>query len=263
MSNVIKAYTVRYGEESKKTIDTHLRIDFPQNALPKKTGPVENKGYGFSGEFVEGLRAVVIDELPDTKEQEEKAGQILENAKKEAKAILEAARKEAEQIKNEAYTAAQKKGYDDGMLQTRKEQLKLRSQYEEQFHKLQLEYDKKWQELEPMMADLIAALVEKITGIMVEDKKEVILALIGKAIKNPDAGDEINIRVSKEDYEYVSTHKGQLSEVMGRELPIYILEDGALKKNQCMIETGQKVINCSLDVQLHSLMTDIKLISNI
>ncbi len=263
MSNVIKAYTVRYGEEGKKTIDTHLRTDFFQNVLPKKADYKEVKPSGFGGQFVEGLKAVVVDEIPDTKEQDEKAEKLLEDAKKEAAAILEAARKEVEQLKKEAYAAAQKKGYDDGMLQTKKEQLKLRTEYEEQAHKLRLEYDKMWQELEPQMANLIAALVEKLTGIMVQDKKEVILYLIDKVLKRPDAGDEINIRVSREDYEYVGAHKEHLLEVMGRELPLYILEDTTLNKNECMIEAGQKVINCGLDIQLSNLVTDIKLISNI
>ena len=52
-------------------------------------------------------------------------------------------------------------------------------------------------DLEPKMVNLIAALIEKITGILVEDKEEVILYLVEKALRNMDRCDEYLIKVSK------------------------------------------------------------------
>ncbi len=260
MSNVIKSYTIRYEEASKMTIDTHLRID---KELERRNKAQIAALQPNDGDFVEGLRAVVIDQAPTAEENLEKASAILEDAKREADQILDAARKEAEIIKKEAYAIGSKKGYDDGLLQSQKELNKHKAEYEEKARHLKNEYENMAASLEPQMVDIIASLLEKLTGIVVEDKEEVILYLVDKAIRNMDKSNEYTLKVSKEDFEYISMRKNLLMGAIGREVPLYIVEDLNLKKNQCLIETELKVINCSLDVQLDNLIMDLKLIAGI
>lgn len=261
MSNVIKAYSIRYEDETKKTIDTHLRIDRELEERRKKV--LQETFVQAEGEFALGLKAVVIDPPPQEQEASERAFEILEGAKKEAESILEKARKEAEKVKNEAYASAQKKGYGDGLLQSQMEINKLKAEYEEKARYLQKQYEEMAAAYEPQMAEIIAALVEKITGIVVEDREEVILYLIDRALNHMDKSEEYTIRVSKEDYEAVSLRKNMLLSAIGREVPLYVTADAALKKNQCLIETELKVINCSLDIQMNNLITDLKLIAGI
>ncbi len=260
MSNVIKAYSIRYEEETKKTIDTHLRIDKEleerRKALLATPQPEQE------GAFVEGIQALVVEQLPSETETE-KANKLLEDAKAEARGIIEKAKKEAETIRKEAYSNAQKMGYDDGMLHSQKEVQKLREDFEGQSSKLKEEYERLIHSLEPQISDIIASLVEKITGIVVEDRDEVILYLVEQSLKNLEKSDEYTIRVSKEDYEFVSMRKNFLLTAIGREVPLYVVEDLNLRKNQCLIETENKVINCSLDVQLNNLILDLKLIAGI
>lgn len=260
MSNVIKAYSVRYDDEAKKAIDTHLRID---KEIEEKRNMVLRTAAISQDGFVEGLKAVFVEALPSQEEIRENNTKVIEEAKSEAKRILDQAKKEAEQLKNDAQAAAQKKGYEEGMKQAQREALKLKADYAEKAGRLQKEYDEMLRSLEPQMVQIIASLVEKITGIVVEDKEEVILYLIGKAVRNMDKNDEYTIRVSKDDFEYISMRKNLLLGAIGREVMLYITEDPALKKNQCLIETELKVINCSLDIQLNNLITDLKLIGGI
>jgi flagellar assembly protein FliH len=255
---MIKAYSVRYEDEAKKTIDTHLRID---KEIEVKRSMIF-QSFNNQEDFVEGLQAVVIEALPSPEDTIEKHSVILDEAKEEAKQIIEQAKKEAEKIKSDAYSIAQKKGYEDGTNQALKELTKKKTELDFMAAKLQQEFDEKLYSLEPQMAEIIAALVEKMTGIIVQDKQDVILYLIDKAIKNLDKSDEYTIKVSKEDYEYVSSRKSLLLEAIGREVPLYIVEDAGLSQNQCFIETPIRVIDCSLDVQLKNLISDIKLISN-
>jgi flagellar assembly protein FliH len=265
LSNVIKAYTVRYEDDAKKTIDMHLKtekeLDIKRSMFLKT--PAAKTETGMPEGFVEGLKAVVVEALPSNEEMIEKNSRITEEARTEAKKILDQVKREAEQIKNDAYSAAQKKGYEEGMLQARKEIQKYKTEYDDKARRLQKEYDDMFRLLEPQMAQIIAALVEKITGILVEDKEEVILYLVTKAVKNMEKSDEYTIRVSKEDFEYISLRKNLLLGAIGREVPLYITEDPGLRKNQCLIETELKVINCSLDIQLNNLITDLKLIGRI
>ncbi len=261
MSNVIKAYAIRYEEASKKTIDTHIRIDKELEERRNKAQKVAMPPV--DGEFVEGLKALVVDQIPNLEESSETVSAILEDAKKEAASILDTAKKEAERIKKEAYSEGQKKGYNDGVLQSQKELNKLKAEYDDKARQLKDEYDKMAASLEPQMADIIAGLVETLTGIVIEDKEDVILYLVDKTLKNMDKCDEYTIKVSKEDYEFISMRKELLLGAIGREVSLYIIEDISLKKNQCLIETDLKVINCSLDVQLNNLIMDLKLIAGI
>ena len=261
MSNMIKAYSIRYEEEAKKTIDTHLRLDKEleerRKMVPQQTFSQED------GEFAPGLRAVVVDSEAQEQELGERAQEVLEEAKREAKAILENAEKEAEKLQKETCANAQKKGYGDGLLQSQMEINKLKTEYEEKAHYLQKQYEEMISAYEPQMAEIIASLVERITGIVVEDREEVILYLIDRALNRMDKEDEYTIRVSKEEYEAVSLRRDMLLSAIGREVVLNITADAALKKNQCFIETEYKVINCSLDIQLNNLITDLKLIAGI
>lgn len=259
MSNVIKAYSVRYDHEVTKTIDIHQReqkVMESQRKILLGTDPAPSDG------FVEGLQTKVVEVLPTEEEIREQNVRTLEAAQKEAALILEQAKIEAEQIKKEAYTVAQKKGYDDGKLQAMKEAQRLKAEYEQKEQELQKQYAAMIETLEPQMADLISELITKITGILVKDKEEVILYLIERAINNIDKSGEYTVKVSKEDFPYVSEHENEIRDAIGREVLLFIKEDSHLDRNQCLIETELKVLNCSLDVQLNNLITDLKLISN-
>ncbi len=263
MSNVIKAYTVRYDDEAKKTIDSHLRIDKElenRRVLASRAVSVAQEG------FVEGLQALFVDSLEEEEQIEgvtEKASKILEDAELEAKQILEKAKNEAEKIKADTLAFATKKAYEDGMQQVKKEAQKLKAEHEAMVYQLQQEQEESRRNMEPQMVTIIASLLEKITGILVEDKEEVILNLVSRALRNMEKSDEYYIRVSKEDFEYVAMRKNLLLTAIGREVPLYVTEDTNLNKNQCIIETDNKVINCSLDVQLSNLITDLKLLASI
>jgi len=259
LSNMIKAYSVRYDEVIKKTIDTHLRINKEIEVKRFQVlQPIEAQG-----DFIEGLHALVIEAIPIKEDVLEKSSVLIDNAKIEAEHILEQAKKEAEKLKKDAFAAGQKNGFDEGSLQAKRDLQKRKAEYDEKEIQLQKEYSDMALTLEPQMVEIIALLVEKITGIIVGDKEEVILYLVEKALKNMDKQDEYTIRVSKEDYEYVCMRKNRLLGAIGREVPIYITEDASLKKNMCLIETELRVINCSLDVQLNNLITDLKLIGGI
>lgn len=265
MSNMIKAYSVRYDEEAKKSIDSHVKketeIQLQRNIRLAPLAPVED-----SNGFVEGLQAVavdVVDPIVNEEEIQEKSSKILENARAEAKSILDKAKQEADKLKADTLALAKQKGYEEGMQQGQREVQKRIAEYEVKERKLQEEYDAMLASLEPDVMELMVSLIEKITGILVEDKRDVILYLVEKAFKNMDRAEEFTIRVGKEDYEYLSTKQEELINYIGREIRIFIEETPGLKKNQCLIETEQRVIDCSLDVQMSKLITDIKLLSRI
>lgn len=259
LSNVIKSYVVRYEEAAFKAIDNHLskeaEIQVRRNL--KLTQTVDKDG------FVEGINAPIVEQVNMEENSAEVAEKLLEAARIEAKTMIDAAKLEAEQIKADALAKANKQGYDEGMMKSQKELQDKRRHLDAERIELHKEYEAKIIRLEPEMADIMSSLITKITGVLVEDQWEVILHLVERAFHHLDKINYINLRVGNEDYEYLLSKKEYLMGIIGREIELDITEDPTLKKNQCLIETEQKVIDCSLDVQLTNLIADIKLLGNV
>lgn len=259
LSNVIKSYVVRYEEAAVKTIDNHLRKE-AEIQVRRNLKLVQSKD---EDGFVEGIQATIVEPLNEEEDHAKTAEKVLASAREEAKIIIEKAMQEAEQIKVETLSKARKQGYNEGIEKSQKELKEKQKLLETERLELIKEYEIKVARLEPEMADIMANLIEKLTGILMEDHKEVIQHLVGKAFQGLDKIDWINLRVGQEDYEFLLTKKEQLIEALGRNIPLDIIEDPGLRKNQCLIETELKVIDCSLNVQLSNLITDLKLLGNI
>ena len=258
MSNVIKAYTISYDKSVTKTIDTYdnwkEKVKDNQNKIPELVEEISEDG------FITGLNAIHIKEIPSEEAQNEAASQITLKAKDEAEQIIEQAKAEADKIKEEAYNSSKEKGYEDGIAQGMDEHKK---EQEDLIHKkasLQQDYNNMLKELEPQIAEIIGGLVKKIIGIEVEDRKDVIIHLVGMALKNQERYDDFTIRVSTFDYEYINEHKETLMSSLSRNIKLQFIEDPALNENECIIETDSTLINCSLGEQLANLMNDLKLL---
>ena len=254
MSNIIKAYAVRYATGSKILIDYKDKDPEIEARRLNMTGKVNSEGG-----FQEGIQAVVVDQIESEEELKIEAEEIIDSAHKKAAQILEDAKKEAIKIREEAYKQAVKQGYEDGLKKAGQEAEKLKQELKEQKIRQEKEYENILSQIEGNVADLVASLVKKITGIIVEDKSDIILYLVEKGLRAYDHLDSYNIRVSGHDYEFLVSKKEYLEDIIGREIQISL--DSSLEKNQCLIENESKVIDLSLNVQLENLVNDIRLLA--
>jgi flagellar assembly protein FliH len=78
---------------------------------------------------------------------------------------------------------------------------------------------------------------------------------------NAETSREFVIKVSPDDYNFLVQNQGKIYCAMSKDVQIDIVEDLSMTKNQCIIETDTGVYDCSLDIQLHNLIKEIKLIS--
>jgi flagellar assembly protein FliH len=257
LPNIIKAYVVTYDDSKKKMIDSQQKQN---KKIPRQLTAVATSDQA-DASFVEGIDASLVEKLSPHDEMK-KSDEIVENAKTQAQHILEQAKAEAEANKEEVYAAARKQGYEDGRKHSDQEAVKQNAAYEDKVLALEKKYDNMAAEMEPEIAELIASLVEKITGIVVDDQKEVIRYLVERALKKYDKSNEYTIRVSPGEYGYLLTQQEYLHDFVGREVILHVEEDSLLHANQCIIETDLRVINCSLDEQLKNLTTDLKLLGH-
>ncbi len=211
-------------------------------------------------EFQEGIDVLPVKAKATKEDVEVEISYMLNEAKKEAEMILTQAKLEAESIKKDAYTEGEKQGHHEGLMTANKELDQKKEELDKQADIQKKQYHDMVKELEPTMVRIMTKLIEKITGIIVEDKEEVILHLIKKAFESMGKAEEYIVRVSSEDFEYVSSKKDYLRAAINNESSLTIREDSSLKKNQCTIEDDFKLIDSSLDVQLKNLITDLRLL---
>lgn len=256
MSNVIKSHSIRYESDSKMTIDYKARDE----ELQTKRISLLPKAQSLEG-FEEGLQAVVVDTIISEEEQQKKADLIIEKAKKEAADILETAKEEARKLTENTKEIAWKQGYEEGIEKGNQEIQNIKNSLLEQQQIQKEEYHNIIEDTSDKVTDLMVSLISKLTGIFVEDKTDIILYLVDKALRDNESTEDLSIRVSEEDVDILSSKKEYMEGIIGRDIQITV--DPQLAKNQCLIETESKLIDCSLDVQLNNLITDLKLLSSV
>ncbi|WMJ88450.1 FliH/SctL family protein [Anaerocolumna sp. MB42-C2] len=272
LSNIIKSRFIYLNGENKKVIDSNERSEqFRLINLTKqmKTESVREETAATKEEenitFIEGINATVIETVSEVEEDElsnQKREEILSEAREQAERILKSAEEEAKKTSELLYEEARNKGYQDGFEKGMSEIQQKEIELEQLTQKQNLEYLDQINKLEPQFAEIVALLVERVTGIIVEDKKEVIHYLIHKAMLNSDNSKTYTIRSSADDFDFIMSKKDELIALGKEDTTVDIILDKELQKNQCLIETDASVIDCSLDVQLSNLIQDIKLLSS-
>lgn len=260
MSNLIKYNYVYLNSSEKKVVDSN---DLSKKLLPQGFTNFEDKEEGFTA----GIPAMNVEVAEPEEEQQpeeiiKQADEIVREAEEEARTLIMNARAEAQTEKEEILAKAREDGYtagyQEGMEAAEKEKEKYTALQEEYRHL----YEEQLSQLEPEFAELTISLIEKITGVIIRDKKDVIMHILHGALTNANNSKEFIIHVSKEDYGVVAAKKNELYDSVKEETKLEIIEDQALGKNQCLIETDTKIIDCSLDVQLKNLADDLKLLAN-
>lgn len=254
---------MNYDEDEKIVIDSDSKLPFfkplgiDNLEIIKPAGIAEG---GLDG-FVPGLQAMPqsqVEELDFDAVQKE-ADSIINKANEEANCIIQSAKEEAERILEESKEVGFQQGYQDGNEEVSKLQEDLKSQIEANA----LEQQSVIQSIEPQYTELVVKLLEKLTGIVASEYKSVILHLIQKSLEDNENDEKYCIRVSREDYEYVKNKVDEIKSLLKENAIVEIVIDSKLEKSQCFIETDTSVIDCSLDVQLENLVTDLRFLAGI
>ena len=282
MPNIFKnGYFSQDRESQKKVIDSNKRIAERIEYLYRSlSGGADSDGFT-AGLRAEDLTDDVLGRLTgeseteaDSAEEPEsadpadilvdanaQADQILANASAEADRILSEARDEAQRIKAAASAEGHNEGYEQGYNEAVSEFEQKKQELEEHENALRIEFDKKCEELEPMFIDTLTGIYEHIFHVRFDDDKQVIFYLIQDAVRTVDSSEAFIIHVSRDDYGFVSMQRKELlSGISGAE-NAEIVEDISLKRNQCFIETGNGIFDCSLETQLSGLKRQLKLLS--
>lgn len=279
-SNLVKQMFTVVSTEDKRVIDTSTLIQHRLEEYNQQQREKESKG------FIAGLRAEEV-VLPDDEESgmEQMDGEVLlEHAGQEAKRILEQAREEADNIvaqaqakalqmcedaktqaeveKNKVISEARQAGYNEGLNQARMEGEAARQEFLRKEKEVEAFYQQQIDVLEPQLVDVITGIYEHIFHVELRSYREILTFLISSTLRKIDGSHDFIIHVSKEDYPYVNMQKKQIvAGAVSSNCNVEILEDIALSKNDCLIETENGIFDCGLGTQMSELKQKIKLLS--
>lgn len=284
MSNLIKYAYFNMNGQDKRVIDSDSRKEeFPELYSNPKKYSGEFKGFKFADlteeeeinavlqepaeEFTEGLNVISMEQIVDEEMQKvsgaahEEAEEIINAARRQADRIIEEANSQADDIRKQAFEEGKLQGIEEGNTQVLYEIGQKKEELDNEFNEKLQQLMQYQESIEPRFADIMIALIGKITGVLCEDKKDIIVYLIDNAVNNLEKTKSINLRVSKADMPVVSANKALFMTKAAPGVELDIIEDSSLEQNQCIIETDNKIIDCGLDTQISNLCEQIKMLS--
>ncbi len=189
------------------------------------------------------------------------ASKIIDNAYAQSDEILANANAEAENIKSQAYDEGYNNGLNDGQAELESMKQNAIAEIDEMRERAKQEMEQEMLAIEPTLVDTILEVFRQVTDVLSEDRRDIILQLVNNVLQKVNISHDFIIRVSKDDYGYLTENKSKIYGAVLGEGSIEIVEDVAMTKNQCIIETENGMYDCSLDVQLDNLISEIKMLS--
>ena len=226
-------------------------------------GSNPEKPDGDSG-FKSGLPVTDLNELIQERhrEAEDKADRLIADAKEKAAKITRDAEIAADAARTSGYEEGKNQGYEDGMAAAEQDIRQKEAELVESARMQREEYASCLAAIEGRYVDIVISLVRKLTGVVMEDKEDLILYLIRMTAEELEPSKNYRIRVSSEDIYFVESHRTELADFIGDEVSLEFMEEKGLEKGQCIIETDSQMVDCGFQTQLDMLIRDLKMLVN-
>ena len=218
---------------------------------------------GDSG-FKSGLPVTDLNELIQERhrEAEDKADRLIADAKEKAAKITRDAEIAADAARTSGYEEGKNQGYEDGMAAAEQDIRQKEAELVESARMQREEYASCLAAIEGRYVDIVISLVRKLTGVVMEDKEDLILYLIRMTAEELEPSKNYRIRVSSEDIYFVEAHRAELVDFIGDEVFLEFIEEKGREKGQCIIETDSQMVDCGFQTQLDMLIRDLKMLVN-
>lgn len=279
-SNLYKAGWVVIGENARvidanKLMEQRLQKTAASRPIRQEVWKQEDQDG-----FASGLEAEKVDALLDPDSE----GMVLKSASAEEREALEreleAAREELERVKEETdrmlreanvrieemrvntLEEAKTEGYRDGYSKGMAEAQAAKEQYLNMQTRLQEEYDRQIEALEPEFIETLTGIYEHIFKVDLSSYHQLVVNLLTDAMQKTESARNYIVHVSRQDYQTVSEAREEILEETGTLSDnLEIISDMTLSLSQCMIETEDGIYDCSLGTELEELKRKLKLIS--
>jgi len=178
---------------------------------------------------------------------------IIEEANMEAQSIIEQAKSDADSIRFTAREEGYNEGYDSGFEKGKEEAGEIIREAISIRDYLDTRKAELYREAEQDILQLVIDISRKIIANELSEKQEVIVELIRQALEKCVYKNNLVLKVSVEDFPFVSSQKDTIAKLVENVSDIEVNADASLSKGSCIVETPSGEVNSSVDVQLKEL----------
>jgi len=229
-----------------------INIGNPYKFIPEKSQEIEEEAYNEAVAELDPEKELEISQDIIHKAKEE-AAQLLREAEIEAENILKKAREEIENLREETEKIAREEGYKKGEELARQEYESIIQEAQAIKNKCKEDYESTMESLETDIIELVLDIASKVVGDEIRNNQESILNIVRSTINACTNRENITLKVSEEDYEYVAENKDRIISMAGGIEDLEIKRDRALDKGACIVETAFGSVDGSYNTRLEDI----------
>lgn len=183
----------------------------------------------------------------------EEAELIIKEAGLEAERLMENALKESEGRSLEIEEEARNRGYEDGYNEAKKQCEDILQEAEFVREHARTEYKEVLESIESDAINVILDIAKKVIGDEISTNKESILMLIRQAFEKCSNKENVILRVSAEDYDFIEENKEKLLSLVEGIGTMDIKKDVSLKTGSCLVETSYGNVDAGVQTKLKKI----------
>ncbi len=177
----------------------------------------------------------------------------LETEEEKRKKVEEGYKDGYEKGYNEGYEKGYKEGFDKGLKDGDEKIKELIERYKETLEKLNSLREKVYEEAQSEMILIVKEALKKIVSAEIKSSEEFILNVIKETTKNIIDSKKIVIKVSSEDYKFLTSNREKLDSLLsGKE--IEIVEDPGITRGGCLIQTDMGEVDSTVETKLEEVL---------
>ncbi|WP_199873059.1 FliH/SctL family protein [Inediibacterium massiliense] len=242
MSKIFKSSYVILGEK-KQIVSENVSKDEEQEKITLEN-PYEDIDY----EKIHEQKMKEIELLVQEKinESQKQAEQIIKDAHEDAKKIYE-------QAKEDGYKKGCEEGHSNGYIKGKEESQNFIREALQIKNEMLKTKENLVKNLEKEVIGLVIQTVEKLLNDKIESSHETIIGLIKSGLNKCAYTETLTLRVSPNDYEYVSSVKEKILCLVENIDDIIIKQDATLTKGSCIIDTISGSVDASIQTQFEQV----------
>lgn len=192
---------------------------------------------------------------------EKSAQDIINKAQLEAQDIINKARSDEEEIRSSAYQKGYDEGHSAGYTDGQAEQERLVARIHKIIESVMSRREEILKETEQQIVDLVILMTRKIVKIISENQRGVVLSNVLAALKKVKTRSNVIIHVNVDDLKLTSEHTNEFIKRVEAVQGITVIEDSAVDKGGCIVETDFGAVDARIASQLSELENKILEIS--
>lgn len=199
------------------------------------------------------------DEFKNIKSQVDK---MREEAEKQAESIVEQANKQAQTIKRQAqekgyqegFEKGQGKGYQEGYEKALQDVKSIKEEARKLLMNAHKESRQYIENIREEIIELAITMAKRILYRQIDTKEESIIEIVKSALHEAEERKQIIIRCCSSSISILKSHLDEFKKICPNAYFTF-LEDNALEKYGCVIETEEQVMDLEIDQQLKNIKT--------